>query len=940
MTLPTVASGKDGIYNANITIDSGPTVSAVTVTPSPTNVAPAISATFTASTNAEYFIDSPGTPGTGTAMTVSGGTSATATMTSAQFTPLTQGTHYVYVEAKDAGGIWSSPYSSYMTFVKDTVGPVVPVFTVTPNTTNVGPTITVTNLPDSSGVGAAEYFLNNSTGTPGTGTPLTVSPVGGTSVTATGTITTALFNALPAGTNTVYVDAQDSLGNWSAAKKSLTFFKDVTPPTITVLTANPTTATATSPYFSMTVTDNKGIAGAEYFIDAAGTPGTGTAISISGTTIASTSFSLASFSSIIDGPHTLIAEAKDTAGNWSATNSAGFIKDQYIPSVTLTPPTSPTHVSPIVFTATFTTPVTFPYDASKIVVSGGTVGTITGGPTVFSIPVIPTADPSPQTGESVSLQLLAGAAQSTNPNYNSQYDLSLASFQQTVTFDDVAPALTSEAFYNGYTSAIFPTGTAIVPGVYYQLRLGFNEPVVVTGTSAVTLNASGMTMSYSYGSGSNTLTYSATVTAGQSSAVPLDIASISGTLADAAGNAAVIPPASSSDALYAQNITVHPTDDVAPVTTAATVNNSYGGISPNAAGWFNTSPIYVTFSATDLGSGVAHTYYTIDAGAQQTWTGTHAPITGTGAHTVQYWSVDNAGNTESPAKTLMVNIDTTQPVVTLNQPPNGSYGTPLTLTGTWTGGPSGLDATTPLTVYMWDFVDNYSYVTVGTVTSPSATINAGTWSYTFTPTTAYWGNSILTPVENSNWTFSVFATSGAGRGGNSVSSNSGGNVTYGTPPTANFSAGSGTGATGTGILTNGFVTGVNITSGGSGYTGPFQVSFTGGGGFNAYGTANVSGGSVTSVTMNMVTITKAATSITMVAQDATYDGSPHGATAEVTGPLLDQFLTVTYVGINGTTYGPSTSPDQCRAVHGFRPLRWQHQLPLQRWICQLHHRPG
>ena len=318
VNLPAIGSANDAIYNANITIDSGPTVSSVTVTPSPTNVGPAISATFTASTNAEYFIDSPGTPGTGTAMTVSGGTSATGTMTSAQFTPLTQGTHYVYVEAKDAAGIWSSPYSSYQTFVKDTVGPVVPVFTVTPNTTNVGPTITVTGLPDSSGVGAAEYFLTGQSGaTPGTGTPLTVSPVGGTSVTATGTITDALFNALAAGTNTVYVDAQDSLGNWSATKRAVTFFKDVTPPTVTVLTANPATATATSPFFSMTVTDNKGIAGAEYFIDTAGAPGTGTAISISGTTIASTNFSLSSFSSISDGPHTFIAEAKDTAGNWS-----------------------------------------------------------------------------------------------------------------------------------------------------------------------------------------------------------------------------------------------------------------------------------------------------------------------------------------------------------------------------------------------------------------------------------------------------------------------------------------------------------------------------------------------------------------------------------------------------------------------------------------------
>jgi hypothetical protein len=42
---------------------------------------------------------------------------------------------------------------------------------------------------------------------------------------------------------------------------------------------------------------------------------------------------------------------------------------------------------------------------------------------------------------------------------------------------------------------------------------------------------------------------------------------------------------------------------------------------------------------------------------------------------------------------------------------------------------------------------------------------------------------------------------------------------------------------------------------------------------------------------------------------ATYDGSPHGGTASVTGPAgLNQSLTVTYAGRNTTSYGPSTTP--------------------------------
>ena len=56
------------------------------------------------------------------------------------------------------------------------------------------------------------------------------------------------------------------------------------------------------------------------------------------------------------------------------------------------------------------------------------------------------------------------------------------------------------------------------------------------------------------------------------------------------------------------------------------------------------------------------------------------------------------------------------------------------------------------------------------------------------------------------------------------------------------------------------------------------------------------------------TIAQAASMVTVTASTATYDGSPHGGTATVTGAgSLNQSLTVTYSGRNGTTYGPSTT---------------------------------
>ncbi|WP_127580499.1 discoidin domain-containing protein [Paenibacillus koleovorans] len=54
----------------------------------------------------------------------------------------------------------------------------------------------------------------------------------------------------------------------------------------------------------------------------------------------------------------------------------------------------------------------------------------------------------------------------------------------------------------------------------------------------------------------------------------------------------------------------------------------------------------MTLTATDTGSGVAATYYTVDGGTQQN--GTQISFSSPGAHSVTYWSVDSAGNTESP----------------------------------------------------------------------------------------------------------------------------------------------------------------------------------------------------------------------------------------------------------------------------------------------------
>jgi PKD repeat protein/glucose/arabinose dehydrogenase/type 1 glutamine amidotransferase len=97
-------------------------------------------------------------------------------------------------------------------------------------------------------------------------------------------------------------------------------------------------------------------------------------------------------------------------------------------------------------------------------------------------------------------------------------------------------------------------------------------------------------------------------------------------------------------------------DETAPVTTAATDPANPG------AGGFYTGPVTVTLAATDDGSGVDNTEYTVDGGA---WTPYTAPfsVSGDGTHQVQYRSADAAGNVED-AHALTVKVDAIAPLTT------------------------------------------------------------------------------------------------------------------------------------------------------------------------------------------------------------------------------------------------------------------------------------
>lgn len=74
---------------------------------------------------------------------------------------------------------------------------------------------------------------------------------------------------------------------------------------------------------------------------------------------------------------------------------------------------------------------------------------------------------------------------------------------------------------------------------------------------------------------------------------------------------------------------------------------------------------------------------------------------------------------------------------------------------------------------------------------------------------------------------------------------------YTSAPTVTFSGGGGTGAAGTAIVTNGRITGINITNGGTGYTSAPTIAFTGGNGAGAAATAILTGAAVSSATIQV-----------------------------------------------------------------------------------------
>ena len=169
-------------------------------------------------------------------------------------------------------------------------------------------------------------------------------------------------------------------------------------------------------------------------------------------------------------------------------------------------------------------------------------------------------------------------------------------------------------------------------------------------------------------------------------------------------------------------------DTVAPVTTDSLVGEWNNGTS--------TSAVQANLSATDATSGVEYTYYTLEGGSTTQYTGPFY-VNSAGSHTLKYWSVDWATNTEAQhTATFAIQSPTTATIVATPNP--SLLGQSVTMTATvkaaLTGTPTG-------TVQFWNGATSLGTATlsggVATLATSALPIGALTLQASFLGSTYY-----------------------------------------------------------------------------------------------------------------------------------------------------------------------------------------------------------
>jgi hypothetical protein len=126
-------------------------------------------------------------------------------------------------------------------------------------------------------------------------------------------------------------------------------------------------------------------------------------------------------------------------------------------------------------------------------------------------------------------------------------------------------------------------------------------------------------------------------------------------------------------------------DATAPLTQATATGPA------GTNGWYR-SAAQVALTASDNLSGMANSYYKVDGGVTQTYLGAFM-VSSEGAHTVAFWSMDKANNTETQ-RSLPVWVDSSAPSINVAASPSSAAkrntALSVTVSGRITDTPSGV----------------------------------------------------------------------------------------------------------------------------------------------------------------------------------------------------------------------------------------------------------
>ncbi len=361
---------------------------------------------------AEYFVDTVGAPGTGTAMVATDGAFGSATEAvrpaagSTLAATLATGQHVVYVHGL-GGGAWG-PFSSVLVMGSDAVGPTTSGVTVTPDHSNGSSEVVVSatgndTASGNSAIADGEIAID---GHLFGMAPETTGPV----ASVVGTIPAADALGLTQGTHTVTVRTRDVVGNWSTPV-GVPLVADRTGPSASSVTVNPSPNNGTIPVngtsatvrVSAIITDpavgtdgtaQSIITAAQGYLDGGTTPIVMEAAdgAYSGTTESVyLEIPLATVKQMTDGNHSITVRGRDAAGNWGSTAIGTLVVDKTGPAISglgLTP--NPTNGATSVTLAGAATPTGSPVTSVEWFIGSGAPTALTvgsGGAFTVTIPV-------------------------------------------------------------------------------------------------------------------------------------------------------------------------------------------------------------------------------------------------------------------------------------------------------------------------------------------------------------------------------------------------------------------------------------------------------------------------------------------------------------------------------------------------------------------------